>query len=526
MNASLLEERISGSVSSGRNLGVAVAAIENGETTFAGGFGATSAEDGALPVTPRTLFAIGSISKTMTAVLIMRLVDAGLVELDRPIVDVVPGFRFSDAARGDRVTLRHVLSHSSGLPSGGKDFGPRDPDALARFVHDELAAYRFVAAPGAVHLYSNTAFVLAAHVAEVITGAYYEQLMQTWVFDPLGMERSTFDRGVAMTYPLALAHHVDDSGEVHTNHRFTDNVSGNPAGFGLSSALDLAALAQPLLHGGRVGTDEFLKPHSVTELCRDQIARSVRGAESHYGLGLYTGWFRGHRYAGHGGMLESYNCFFNLFPDDGAGLILLTNHDRDPATMGIVVEAWSQLLGHPALPPASRPVPPADPGRWEGNYLNVHAGLAHVRRHGDQLALERGAEVADLVTYSDGLARAGDTQVGFVEDEPADHLVLDGDPYQRFDPPSADHADHSRWAEYAGTYQAWDIDPDPLRVTLRDGTLFLRWWAGEVPATPLGRGSFVSSYGLIEFVGEPGRPVAVIAAGATRLVRRESASRG
>jgi len=142
----------------------------------------------------------------------MRLVQQGKLDLDTPVVDYLPGFAFSDPALGRRVTLRRVLSHTTGLPPAGKDFGPRDPDALKRFVREEIAGYAFVAEPGAVHLYSNTAFVLAGYLAEVVTGKYYERLMHELVFSPLRMERATFDRTVAMTYPLALAHEQTEDG--------------------------------------------------------------------------------------------------------------------------------------------------------------------------------------------------------------------------------------------------------------------------------------------------------------------------
>jgi CubicO group peptidase (beta-lactamase class C family) len=78
----------------------------------------------------------------------MRLVERGQLDLDGPVLLYVPGFGFSDPELGARMTLRHLLSHSSGLAAGGKDFGPPDRDALARFVHEQLSRYAFVAEPG------------------------------------------------------------------------------------------------------------------------------------------------------------------------------------------------------------------------------------------------------------------------------------------------------------------------------------------------------------------------------------------
>ena len=168
LNIYELEQRIAQDIQARRMVGMALAIVQGGEVTYARGFGITSVEDAGLPITPSTLFCIGSISKTLTATLVMRLVEAGKLDLDAPVLTYLPGYAFRNPKWGQAVTLRHVLSHTTGLPSAGKDFGPRDPDALRRFVWDEIARYGFVAKPGKVHLYSNTVIVLAGHLAEVV----------------------------------------------------------------------------------------------------------------------------------------------------------------------------------------------------------------------------------------------------------------------------------------------------------------------------------------------------------------------
>src|SRR5205823_9271156 len=117
----------------------------------------------------------------------------------------------------------------------------------------------FVAEPGRVHLYSNTAVTLAGHVAEVVTGRTYRDLVDALVCVPLEMERTTFDHAVAMTYPLALPHE-EAEGQLRTRHRWTDNLSGDPSSFLNSTALDLANLAIVQLNGGRSKDQEFLTP--------------------------------------------------------------------------------------------------------------------------------------------------------------------------------------------------------------------------------------------------------------------------
>src|SRR4051794_38347623 len=127
MDSSRLADRLRAAVEAGHLLGAALAVIDRDDTTVA--VGRTSVEDEGVAVTPTTLFDLGSIAKTFCAALVMRLVEAGALDLDRPVEQSLPGFAFDDREHGPRVTLRHLLSHSSGLPSAGKDWGPCGPGA-------------------------------------------------------------------------------------------------------------------------------------------------------------------------------------------------------------------------------------------------------------------------------------------------------------------------------------------------------------------------------------------------------------
>src|SRR5688572_25001942 len=127
-----IEESIAQKVAAGKIVGLALAVIDGERIEYARGFGHTSVEPGAVDISPDTVFAIGSLTKVITATVAMCLVEQGVLDLDQPVVEALPGFAFSDAVPGWRVTLRHILSHTSGLPGAGKDQGPRDADALRR----------------------------------------------------------------------------------------------------------------------------------------------------------------------------------------------------------------------------------------------------------------------------------------------------------------------------------------------------------------------------------------------------------
>jgi CubicO group peptidase (beta-lactamase class C family) len=135
-------------------LGVSVAVVKGQEIVYSQGFGIANAET-QTAVTAKTLFSLGSVCKTICATLIMRLVEAGKLELDTPIVNYLPNLRFSHQIFGNKVTLRHLLSHSSGLPAFGKTRGPRYAESLGEFVHQQIPYYTFLAEPGTLCLYSN-----------------------------------------------------------------------------------------------------------------------------------------------------------------------------------------------------------------------------------------------------------------------------------------------------------------------------------------------------------------------------------
>jgi CubicO group peptidase (beta-lactamase class C family) len=136
--------------------------------------------------TPDSLFQIGSITKVWTATLVMRLVDEGRIELDTRVADVLDDCALPDAEVARRVTIRHLLSHTSGLDGDYYvDTGPGD-DALRRYV-DSLRNSGQTHPPGAMFSYCNSGYLLAARIAEVLTGTDWDSAMRRWLIEPLGL---------------------------------------------------------------------------------------------------------------------------------------------------------------------------------------------------------------------------------------------------------------------------------------------------------------------------------------------------
>ena len=115
---------------------------------YARGFGVTSIEDGGIPVTPETIFRIGSTSKPLTSTAIMRLVEAGKLELDTPISEILPDFELSVPGAIQEVTLRKLLSHTAALPTDAEHYGPREAAGLRAGVYGDIAGYPLIAPVG------------------------------------------------------------------------------------------------------------------------------------------------------------------------------------------------------------------------------------------------------------------------------------------------------------------------------------------------------------------------------------------
>jgi CubicO group peptidase (beta-lactamase class C family) len=241
----------------------------------------TSVEEGG-PVTPDTLFRIGSLTKPLTAALILKLVERGDLELDRPIVEYLPWFGLSAPGAARAITLRHLLTHTAGLPTDGMDLGPDAPPTLVRYVREIVARYPLVARPGVVCSYSNAGYNVAGCVAEVVADWPYPRLIADLIFAPLGMERTTFDPAVAMTYPLALPHELDAAGAPRVRHRLAINAAHAPCGEAFSTVRDLASFCLLHLRDGRYDGRQLLSPAALELLHRQQAD-------------LYTagGWSRG-----------------------------------------------------------------------------------------------------------------------------------------------------------------------------------------------------------------------------------------
>src|SRR5437764_6705663 len=249
-NLYTLEKSITRHMDTAQVPGLALAIVRGQEVLYARGFGMTSVEDGGIPVTPQTLFRIGSTTKSLTGTALLRLVEAGMLELDRPLKDYIGWLTFNEPTAVEKITLRMLLSHTAGLPTDTPLQDRRSPEGLETFMREQLPQCSLVAEPGKLFAYSNIGLMVAGFLAQYVYGQPFTQVMQDLVFTPLDMQRTTFDPTIAMTYPLAQAHTVNDKGKLVVEHRFFEDTASYPASFAMSTVLDLANFATMHLNNG------------------------------------------------------------------------------------------------------------------------------------------------------------------------------------------------------------------------------------------------------------------------------------
>jgi CubicO group peptidase (beta-lactamase class C family) len=510
--------------------GVSVAVVYQDRNVYARGFGVTSADPAqAVAVTPKTLFRVGSTTKPMTGTLLMRLVEVGKLDLDEPIVTYLPWFILSDRVATGRVTLRHLMSHQSGLPWGAQFFGYRDPSGLETYVREQVPLLPLLTPPGVLFSYSNVGVNVSGCVAEAVGGAPFADLMQTWVFGPLGMERTTFDPLHAISYPLAQAHEKTEAGiQIKRGEPWAENVAYRPSAMAYSTASDVAQFARLHLNRGELNGQRLLSAESVAEMQRTQVDEYQSDGRT-VGLNFALSRYRGYLRVGHGGGISSFSSVFTMLPDVGVGVILQFNETGFwQAAEEIVQQVFDAALQEEqtwvsasSVPELSQPEP-GDRERCMGTFLGPRSGLV-VLSVGDgerELYLSRKGTPGyvallplrrDLYAGRDSVS--GDEEIvgliGLTKEpgtEPISHIMLNGAPCVRADPDPVFLPDPTTWQVYTGEYRGPDetypsgFDHLTLRCESDTLRVFSQNRNREEEAMPWEEGCFVYRGRFLRFV--------------------------
>jgi CubicO group peptidase (beta-lactamase class C family) len=362
--------------------GVAVGVLhENAEDIRT--FGVTSV-DNPLPVQPNTLFQIGSITKTITAMALMRLRAQGKVELEAPVRRYLPDFRLQDEDVAQRVTLRHLLTHTAGWV--GDDFtdtGSGD-DAVARYVAN-LVELPQLTPLGELWSYCNSGFVVAGRILEVVTGQTYEQAVRELVLEPLVMRHTFLSGAEVMTRRFVVGHisPFDDHGEVEVAQPWGLARSATPAGGVISCVPDLFRYARVMLGQGPAG---FLSRETL------ELMRSPLAPAGNYADAVGTAWMLRSvdqvQLVEHSGGTHGQQTTLKIVPDRGYAQVILTNASRGNELHGwLSAVLLREQLGLDVSSPEPIDVPREALARLVGHYEAWSASI-DVTADGNHLVIQ------------------------------------------------------------------------------------------------------------------------------------------
>jgi len=318
-------------IGNGDQFSGAVLVARNGVPVFRQAFGLANLE-WEIPNTPDTKFRIGSITKQFTATAILQLAEAGKLSVDDPLLKYYPG----SPAAWNGITIRHLLTHTSGIPSftsiphffDQQARLDRTPKEIIELTQDKALEF----APGSKYAYDNTGYVILGYIIEMVSGEKYADYIQHHIFDPLAMKSSGYD--VSETLIPKRAAGYSRGKDQFTNARFISMTEPYAAGSLYTTVDDILTWDQALYAA------KLLTPASLQAMFTD------------YGHGYGFGWVIanqfGHRHIVHAGAVNGFITRIDRYPEDKLTVVVFSNEDTaSPAVVRIADGLAAIYLGIP-----------------------------------------------------------------------------------------------------------------------------------------------------------------------------------
>jgi CubicO group peptidase (beta-lactamase class C family) len=327
--------------------GVVIGVWQAGKESIRG-LGITNIEH-PLPVTPETLYQVGSITKTFLATAVMRLVEMGKIELATPLRAWIPDLRLSDETTAANVTMRHLLTHTGGWEGDYFDDFGRGEDALANMIL-HMADLPQITPLGKFWSYNNAGFYLAGRVIEIVTGKSFEAAIQELVFDPLGLKSTYFFPEDILTHLFVVGHETEDD-QVKVARPWALGRAIHSAGGVISNAHDLLEYAR--FHMGDVTAPDgnrLLQAQTLEQMHTPLLpATGLR----QMALGWFTLTLDGVKLLRHTGGTNGQITLLAFAPQRQFALVALTNSsDGDGVIDTAETTALEQFLGVTVPQPA------------------------------------------------------------------------------------------------------------------------------------------------------------------------------
>jgi CubicO group peptidase (beta-lactamase class C family) len=358
--------------------GAAIIVRKDGRTVLRKGYGLANLELG-VPVAPDMVFRLGSITKQFTAIAVLMLAQEGKIGLQDEVTRFLP----DGPSWGRPVTVEHLLTHTSGIPSytdqpewlslWRKDMTPAD---LMAVVKDKPMLFE----PGRSWAYNNSGYILLGAIIEKASGRSYEDFLEERIFRPLGLQSTHYDSTERVIPRRVSGYHRGRDGFV--NAPFLSMTQPYAAGALASTVDDLARWSDAVLAGRLVRKEWLDKAFTPCTL--------TNGESTGYGYGWFIADFAGRRSIEHGGGIHGFSSYEMTFPEDRLFIAILTNsavEGREPEPRAVKI-AWLALgLAEPERRPVAVAGPDLEP--LPGVYANERGQEYFVTREGDRLFAQR-----------------------------------------------------------------------------------------------------------------------------------------
>lgn len=350
--------------------GISLVIVKDDQVIYMKGLGLKDVER-SLPVTPDTLFAIGSSSKAFTGMSAAMSADDGKLSLDDSPKKFLSYFKLRDAETDAKITIRDLLSHRSGIDRTDLSM------VSGKLNREELIRVAGMAKPtaklGEKFLYQNIMFAAAGEIVAKAQNTTWDTFIEKRIFKPLGMKAS--NTTVAATvkapdYSLGYSYNTETKETIHVPMR--EIGAGAPAGAINSNARDMAEWLRLMLGDGVFEGKRLVSEKNFKELTtvQNKVAGNVN-----YGLGWFLREWNKHKVVEHGGNIDGFNALVAMMPDQKLGFVLLTNISGSPLGPQAMEIIWSNMVGRPETNLARSDAPAGDLAREVGKYLLAEASI-------------------------------------------------------------------------------------------------------------------------------------------------------
>jgi CubicO group peptidase (beta-lactamase class C family) len=335
--------------------GLSLAIVKDGEILTAEGFGLRNIED-SLPLDADTLLPIGSCTKAFTAMSVALQVDAGKLDWDKPVREVMTDYKLFDTFASERITPRDLLCHRSGLPRHellwyGSNFSRKEVLRRLRFVEpncDFRTKFQ----------YQNMMYMTAGYLVGYVDNTHWEDVVQRQILDRLDMNNTNFstkETQVSTNFAAPYSEKEDVVVKIPFFESDGANDSTGPAGNLISCANDMVKWLLLNLNKGQYNGEQVISEASLKQMHTPQMVQDdstlqqVMGLKlPSYGLGWFIGTFNGETLIQHGGNINGFSALTSFLPEHNVGITVLVNLDHSFVPSIVSYSIYQQLLGLPA----------------------------------------------------------------------------------------------------------------------------------------------------------------------------------